>query len=268
MEQPPPLTPESPPAPPRPARLTLPARLLNVFAVPGDVFEEVRTARPCAANWLVPALIACGVGVISVLVVFSQPAIQQRVREQQQQALEQKLDKQVRAGTLSREQADRTMAAMEAFLGPTMLKLSGSVSAVAYGFARVFFWAAVLWALGRWWLAAPFGYGKAAEVAGLAGMIGVLGMVVKALLQINFGNPAASPSLALAVGEFDPRNLSHLLLAMVDLFDLWQVGALASGLARLTGAPWLRAAVPLLGVWLVLSGLLIAASALALPLAG
>ena len=43
------------------------------------------------------------------------------------------------------------------------------------GFARVFWWAFILWLLGRLFLKVRFGYPKALEVAGLGLMISVLG---------------------------------------------------------------------------------------------
>lgn len=269
MEPSPPMP--APPAsaePPPPPPMSLAARLLNVFAVPGDVFEEVKAARHSAANWLAPMLIASVVGVISVVILFSQPAIQQQLREKQAQAMEQNLEKQVQAGKLTREKADQQLAMMEKVFGPTMQKVLGSVGAVFYSVVRVFFWALVLWLLGRGWLHARFGYLKTLEVAGLAGMIGVLGAIVTLLLQVNFSNSAASPSLALAVGDFDQKNVSHVLLAMVNLFEVWQVGVLASGLARLAGVPFLRAAFPLLVVWMVVTVVLGGLSALAVRLGG
>ncbi len=144
-----------------------------------------------------------------------------------------------------------------------MMKISRSMGVVFSSFARVFFWALILWLVGRWMLKSRFDYMKAVEVVGLAGMIAVLGMVVMTLLQVNFSNPAASPSLALALGEFDEKNPIHMLLAMLNLFDFWELGVLGVGLARLTGTPWARATLPLLFVWMVVSTVLGVVAALA-----
>jgi len=246
--------------------MSLAARLMNVFAVPGEVFEEVKAASHSAANWLVPVLIASVVGVASVIIVFSQPAIQQQIHEKQVAAMEKKFDKEVQAGRMTKEQSDKALETMERFLGPTMMKISGSISFVFYSFVRVFFWGLVLWLAGRWMLKAQFGYLKAVEVAGLAGMIGVLGTIVSLLLRVNFSNPAASPSLALTVGEFDEKNTLHMLLAMVNLFELWQVGVMGAGLARLARAPFLRATLPVLVIWTIISVALGTLSSLAVRL--
>src|ERR1039457_44708 len=88
-------TPATPPMPP-PAT-SLGARLLNVFASPAEVFEEVRTAPSTVANWLVPTLLSALVGLVACLLIFSQPAIVQQLHEQQAKAI----DQQVKAGKMT-----------------------------------------------------------------------------------------------------------------------------------------------------------------------
>lgn len=247
MDQPPPLPEAPPPAAPQQPSMTLLARLLNVFAVPGDVFDDTKTARPCAANWLVPALIACVVGIVAAVIMFSQPTIQQQVREQQEKAMEQ----QVKAGKLTQAQADQAMDMVEKFTGPTMMKVFGAVGAVVVSFVRLFWWGLVLWLLGRFALKAHFSYMKTVEIAGLASMIAILGAVVTLLLIVNLGKLFSTPSLALAVSDFDAKNKSHLLLGAVNVFTFWQVAIMSVGLARLAAVPWARAVLVVFSFWLI-----------------
>jgi hypothetical protein len=257
MDQPPLITQE--PSPANSGLTTsLTARLMNVFAAPSEVFEEIKASRPTISNWLVPALLTAVVMAVSMVIVASQPAIQQQIRERQDQAIE----KQVQAGRLTRQQADQQQAMMEKFGGGMLLKAGAGVVGVVFGIGRVFWWATVLWLLGRWLLRTGFSYGKAMEAAGIAGMIGVLGMIVKLLLQVNLSNPSASPSLALAVGAFDAKNPLHLLLAALDVFQVWQAGVLALALARLAGVPFLRGAFVIFGFWIIWQSLLIGVGAL------
>lgn len=257
MDQPP-LIAQAPPPANRAPTTSLAARLMNVFAAPSEVFEEVKATRPTTANWLVPALITAVVMAVSMVIVASQPAIQQKVREQQEQAIE----KQVTAGRLTRQQADQQQAVMEKFGGGTLLQVGAGVAGVFFGIGRVFWWATVLWLLGRWLLRTRFSYGKAMEAAGIAGMIGVLGMIVTMLLQVNLSNPSASPSLALAVGDFDAKKPGHLLLAALDVFQVWQAGVLGCALARLAGLPFLRGAFVMFGFWIVWQSLAIGLGAM------
>ncbi len=242
---------EKPPLPP-PAT-SLAARLLNVFATPGEVFEEVQAAPANAANWLVPAVLAAVVGVAAVLILFSQPSFLQHSREQWASGY----DGMVKAGKMTQAAADKAVGMIERFAQPM-----GCVAVVVLSFARAFWWALVLWLLALLFLKTQFSYLKAVEVAGLASMISLLGGIVALLLTVNFGKESA-PSLALAVSEFNPRNPLHLALAAANLFDFWILGVMAVGLARLARAPFSRALFLVAGYWLVLQVLLIFIGALA-----
>jgi Yip1-like protein len=244
MDQPPPVL-ESQSVALKPHTMSLAARLLNVFAIPGDVFEEVKATAASAGNWLAPVVLSALVGAISAIIIFSQPAIQQQMREQQAKAM----DRQVKSGHMTQEQADQALAITEKFMGPTMLKIFGAVGAVVVSFLRVLWWAFVLWLLGRWFLKTRFGYGKTLEITGLAMMISVLGTLVTLLLTVNLARLFATPSLALVVSDFDATRKSHLMLGAINVFSLWQVGLMALGLARLAGVPFFRAAWVVFAYW-------------------
>jgi hypothetical protein len=191
--------------------------------------------------------------IISAVILFSQPTIQQKMREQQQQVM----DKNVKAGKMPQDQADKMV---ELFSNPTFLKIGGSIGSVFWTFASLFLWAFGLWLLGLWVFKTQVSYMKAVEVVSLAGMISVLGTIVTLLLQVNLGNPASTPSLALAVGEVDPKNPMHLILALLDLFVIWHLIVLSVGFAKLTRLPFSRVMFVLTFVWLTVRVLLILVS--------
>jgi hypothetical protein len=232
--------------------MSLSARLLNVFAIPGDVFEDVKSAPPSTGNWLVPIMIAAVVGILSVVVIFSQPAILQQVKEQQAKMF----DGMVKAGKMSQADADRAIATAQKFSGPTLLKVSGSFGAIIASFAQVFGWAFLLWLLGLFLLKARFSYLKALEVAGLAVMISVLGSIVTLLLTVSLGKVTA-PTLALLLSQVDVKNPFHQFLARTNVFTVWLLAVMASGLARLAGARFSPALFGVLSCWLVMQMFLI-----------
>src|SRR5690348_8728655 len=87
MEEPPPQL-DAPPKPLSRPRMSLAARLLNVFAVPGQVFGELAISPSAVSNWLVPAIFAAIIGVLSALVILSQPSVQKQFRQRQDKLLE------------------------------------------------------------------------------------------------------------------------------------------------------------------------------------
>ena len=242
--------PATPPAP----TTSLAGRLLNVIAAPGDVFGEVKTSAPSVANWLVPIALWVIVGVISVCVMFAQPAIQQTIHDEQVKAM----DKQVQQGKMTQAQEDQALQIMSKFMGPTMLAVFGSIGLICYSFVSLFGWALILWLAGRWFFKTRYGYLKAVEVAGLASLIIMLGMIVSTLLAVILGRLYAGPSLALLVSNFDPTNRVHLLLGAFNLIYLWHTGVLSIGLAKLSDGSTSKALAVLFGFWMLMELIFIA----------
>jgi hypothetical protein len=264
MEEPPPVLEPLPKAPP-PHAFSLAARLLNVFAIPGEVFAGVRISRISIGNWLVPALLLAGVGVVTTLVTVAQPSIQRLTQEPLEQYVK-TLDQQVQAGQLKRSEA-----ALDLFLRRllvTMVSHPDVLSvAVALGiFARVFWLGLILWLLGRVFLKVRFGYPKALEVAGLGLMINVLGAVVILLLMLNVPRLFSSPGLGFAVSDFDTSRQSPLLVGAANLFSLWSLGVLSVGLAKLAGVPFFRAAWLVFAAWAIQQSLFLLGSGVLLQL--
>lgn len=240
------------------------ARLMNVFAVPGEVFENVRVAPVSIGSWLVPLILAACVGIVSAQVLFSRPAVLAEVRQLQEKQMDrqrQAIEKRVEEGKLKRAEADRALQGMDKMMemgsSPKFLKAVGAVTGVFAALLQVFGWAFLLWLMALLLLRSRIRYLKLLEVAGLSLMIGTLGDVVKLLLQVNLGRSTATPSLALAVTDFDPNNRMHLVLGALNLVDIWAVLVLAVGLARLARVPFPRAAFLIVGFWILQQGTLI-----------
>ena len=91
---------------------------------------------------------------------------------------------------------------------------------------------------------------KAAEVAGLATMILVLGSIVATLLTVITGKLGATLSPALIISDFNLKNKLHMLLAAINVFNLWLVWVSAVGLSRLAGVPFGKSLLVLVIYWL------------------
>lgn len=251
MDQPPPI-PEEPPIEAPQARMSVWARILNVFAVPGEVFEDVRVTRPSAATWLVPVFLYAIIGAIASILIMSQPAIIQQIHEQQAKVF----DDRVKAGKMTREQADQALAAAERYSGPTTMKIFGAMGAVVFSFISVFWWAFLLWLIGGIGLKTWLSFMKLVEVAALASVITTLAAIIKMLLVVSLSNPLASPSLALLLKNPDPHNKLFMVLNLVDIMTIWVLIVRSIGLAKLSSVRFGRAAAWVFGVWVLGMGLL------------
>ena len=237
-----------PPRKPPPPGTSLAARLLNIFAVPGQVFDEVKASPPRLSNWLGPALLVLAVGWFAAWLVYSREPIQRQLREMADQAIQ----KQVEKGQMTQKDAERSRefsrlgARVLPFVTPVFLALIAPLG-----------WGLILWGIGGRILGSPFPLAKAVEVAGLANTICVLEIAVKTLLIIGVGNLLASSNPAALLKDFDPKNPGHSLLLVANLMAFWILVVRAIGLARLTGVPFPRAATWVFGAWLLMASLLL-----------
>ena len=241
MDEPQPSTTlDNPPPPPT----SLTSRLLNVYVAPTEVFDEIKPAPPITANWLTPLILTIIVGIITSMVLFSQPGVIQGIKDAS--------DKQVQAaiaqGKMTQAQADQSAALREKLTSPTFFRAIGIMGAVIGSPVILLLYALIVWLLGNFAFHGPFSFSKAVEAVGLTMMISILGAIVNVLLKVIFANPSITLSPALLVSHFDPTNKVHLALAALDVMGLWFLAVLSLGLARLSGTQFWKAALWLYGI--------------------
>jgi hypothetical protein len=231
---------------PTATQTSLTLRLIDIFVSPGEVFEEVISSPHNAANWLVPILISCLIGVSSLLWLTEEPFFQEKsgiVAEAQRQ--------------LGTGIADSDEAKSDHTASLAGARLSGEAAIVGGSFIGTVWSAFVLWFLGRFVLQARFSYLKALEIAALSGIILVLSTVVTTLLVLATENVFAKPALSLLVSNFDPSNKSHQLLSMLDITHVWTTAVLSVGLAKLSKVTFAEAAFWVFAYWWLLRGVLL-----------
>lgn len=235
---------ESAETPPEGQPMSLGTRLINVFAAPGELFAAVAASRFSLANWLVPAFLVGLVGAIAALVIFSQPALVQEVREMQDREIQKRVD----AGKMPPEAAEQARQVMQG-IGLTIMRVAAAVGAGVAAVVGPLWWGFVGWLVARLAFRAPLGYLRAVEVAGLASLVSILGALVGMFMAVGFGRLMAGPHLGVLVSEFDVSNRLHLALAAVNVFSLWQVALLGLGLSRLIQRPFVPVGVAVFAVW-------------------
>ena len=193
---------------------------MNVFATPGDVFDEVLASPPTLLNWFVPTLL---VSLAWLLLTNStaQESISQTVADTQ----------------LDKTRITSYMLASLTVFVTTLLATCWS--------------AFVLWFIGRIFLKTRFSYLKTLEIVGLVQMILVLGTVVTVLLLTFLGEPAARPALSFVALKLDVTNPLRRSLEVLNFFHLWSAALLTLGLSRLSGVAYKECAFWVFGFWIV-----------------
>jgi hypothetical protein len=247
---PPALPPTLPASPPPSPPQSLLARLLNIFATPGDVYGSIAGTEPDNANWLVPAMVFLLVSWVGAFLVFSQPAIQQQMRETMDKAIDQQMAKQ----HLSQAQADQARQMGEKIGGITQT-IAAYAAPAFIAFVTPFLLGLIFWLIAQRAWKAQVSYMKIVEVMGLATMISALETVVRCLLILNTTKIWANLSPALLISDFDFTNPLHSLALLANPLIFWLLIVRAIGLARVCRVSTAKASAWMFGLWFVYTGL-------------
>ncbi len=222
-----------------PPASSLLSRLLNIFAIPSAVFEEMSKSRHSTGNWLLPTALCCVVMVMWSFAVLAMPAMQKNLAEVHEKQI-QTIETAVAEGKQTRSQGDDLIKTINTIMQPTVMRVLAVGGGLAGVILRVFGWAFVLWLIARRFLQFPLPYSKALEVVGLSGMVALLDTVVRLALVVELHPPGAGIAVS-DLGLSGSFNLTHLLM---NLLRFWLLALMATGLARMTSVVWFRAALP------------------------
>jgi len=219
------------------------SRMLNVFASPNEVFEDIKTHPVNHANWIIPLVISTIIGTIYAFVIFSQPAIMQKTRDQ----ITSGFDKLVSEGKMTQQQADSGIESTE-----KIFKFSSTFGATMTTMSMVFFSALIFWLLGRFaFKYGQFTYPKALEIAGLVSLITALGQLIGMQLAAYYGDILRTLSPALFLSKLDSQNKVHLILSSLNLITFWYLAIASLGLSKLCNVKFIKPALWLFGLWAV-----------------
>lgn len=228
------------------------ARLMNILAAPGEVFEAIRPAPHQVSNWFVPVAVYMIVVMIGAGVVMMQPIFKQQIMEMQAKAIDQQVEK----GKIPPEQAEQIKRQMES-LPAWVFQIGVVVQGLVVGGFGWLWWSFVLWLLGAKLLKGGFSFVKAMEASGLVHVILILGVIIQTLLALAMGNLFARPAPSMFVQEIDVTNRLHLSLAALNLIYLWFTAVVAVAASRLGNLPLGRCLMVFFGCWILIRVLLI-----------
>ena len=247
-----------PPVPTEITATSLTSRLTNVFVAPGEVFTEVNASPINHANWWVPAFIFVLASWLAGALMFSNPAIEQQMADVQDEALQQQFQSAIDSGKMTQAEVDQMKARTAKYAGIGQM-LGGFVGPVIMAVITPFWGGFVLW-LGGLIFRRRLDYLKAVEVVGLSLMILAVGAIVKGLLCIATGNMFITVGPAFFIKNFNASNPLHTSLLTIDVFILWGLILRAVGLAKLSNISFAKAVAWVLGVWIALTGGMLALS--------
>lgn len=220
-------------------------KIVNVFASPGELYENVRQTGPTNSNWFVPWIILVVVMIITTQLMMSNPAL----LDQLGMTMRKGMDKAVQDGKLTQDLADQQYRQFGP--GSTLFTIIAIVGPAVATFATLFALGLVYWILGKTAMSASSPFMKVVEVVGLTYLIGSLESVVTTLLMFAMNSIFATPSLALAVQDFSIDNKLHVALSKVNVFTIWKLVVTGVGLAKLFQRDLAKVLVLVFALWII-----------------
>lgn len=213
-----------------PSPTGLGSRILNVFASPSEAFDGISSIPSKTGLWLAPFLVGIVMAVLFSLLLASNDALRSQIYDLQSKELQSAVD----AGTITQQQADSQLEAMEG-AGPVLFAVFGAIGYIFMMSVGFFGGSLVLWLAGKFALKSAEGYSTYLATYGVAYWIGILGALITMLMMNAMGSLFATPSASLLVlSEFDRANITHRLLARLDVFAVWQTSIVGIGLSKVT----------------------------------
>lgn len=232
-----------------------PVRLFaGVLISPRMTFEDLRETPPSRTLWLVPLLMYILVAAAGTQLVAGLPGPSAELRTLTERDFLPQLEEYVHRGTMTREQTDW----LRRFITPgTAPFFATQAAGTAFtGAAALFFFAFFFRHLARSVLRRDVPYRKSLEIVGLAFVAGVAERIVTTTLIAATGSLYATPGPGLLFIDA-PASTAFLALSSINLFTLWQLGIVGTGLACFTGRDLPKVLVLLLALWALWTGVML-----------
>jgi hypothetical protein len=247
------VTPPAPAAEVKPMPFT--EKLVNIFASPGELFENVRLTGKTPINWILPTAIMIVVAILMQQLIMSNPSLADQTKAMVAKSTEERLNQAVQEGKMTPEQAEQQREQIESLTDPAsplnmVMRVAGVLIFIP---AILFLLGLVYWLLGKSAMQASAPYMKIIEVVGLTFLIGAVESIVTTMMAVGMDSLYASPSLALFVQNFDVSNKLHLALAKVNVFTIWSLLVTGIGLSKLFQRDLPKVLVLIFALWILWS---------------
>jgi len=220
-------------------------KMINIFAAPGELFEDVRLTPPTISNWLVPMLLFIVVAFLMAQIMFMNPSILSQMTD----LVTSSIDKMVAEGKLTPEQAEQAINMSKP--GSTMFMIQQVVGILILTPVVLFLLSLIYWLLGKWGMKATAPFMKVVEVLGLTFFISIAESIVTTILMFVMDSITATPSLGAFVSNFDYENKLHMALAKINIFTFWDLTVVSIGLSRLFQRHLPKVLVIVFALWVV-----------------
>ncbi len=225
-------------------------KMIGVFTEPANMFYQTSRFAPKHKEWVIPVIIFF----IVVALIRNLAMTNKEVYFEAKKQGRDRIEKMVEGGTMTREQGDEAINAidqqMEFMQGPVGWVIS-IVTTLIFGFIIFFILIGIYYLFIKFLLKGEGIFTSALVASGLTTYISILQIILGGILTMLLGKMIMDTSLASLMGS-DKTTLTGWLLAKVDPISIWAYIVLSIGLAKMfksesTGKYY----AVVFGVWLI-----------------
>lgn len=219
-----------------------------VFYSPSRVFESVASSGVKFVDWFAPLALMIIIGCASSYIQLATPNLRAQVVQQREEAIE----KAVKQGKISAEDGSNERGMVEENIRTGSLPaMVVRIFTVAIVLLITFFIMSFVWYLiGKLAFNAPIDFPQAMAVNGFSNWITSAGLAVAVVISILTSRLDGGVQAGMLV-KMNPENTVYALLSNLDLFTVWSLAVVTTGLGVFTGKKGLRPAVWAYGTWIV-----------------
>jgi hypothetical protein len=206
-------------------------KMIGVFTEPATMFYQTSKFAPRHKDWVIPVVIFfIVIALIRILAMTNKEVY----FEAKKQGIE-RIEKMVESGTMTREQGDAAIDAvdqqMEFMQGPIGWVIS-IVTTVIFGMIVFFIIVGIYYLFIKFLLKGDGTFTSALVTSGLTTYINIIQVIIAGIITMFLGKAIMDTSVASLIGS-DKTTYMGWLLAKVDPISIWAYIVLAIGFAKM-----------------------------------
>ena len=203
-------------------------KMIGVFTEPANMFSITSRFAARHKDWVLPILLFfIVVSLIRILAMTNEEVY----FEAKKQGIE-RIEKMVESGTLTREQADQQIEALDTFMTGPMSWIFTTIPTLLFGFIFIIAITGIYFLLIKFILKGEGTFTGALVSIGLSSYISILQIVIAGILTMVMGKLMMDTSVASFIGS-DKNTIAGWFLSKIDPISIWAYIVLSIGFAKM-----------------------------------
>lgn len=203
-------------------------KMIGVFTEPARMFSVTSKFAAKHKDWVIPILIFfVVVSLVRILAMTNEEVY----FEAKKQGID-RIEKMVENGTLTREQADQQIDAMDTYMRGPMSWIFTVIPILLFGFIFFFIITGIYFLLIKFILKGEGTFTGALVANGLTAYINILQIVIAGIFTMLIGKIMMDTSVASFIGS-DKNTITGWVLSKIDPISIWAYAILAIGFAKM-----------------------------------